>query len=147
MVTTINLQHTLRVDYQPLSYPSKTPVDNSIGSTVDISKNPFFKDTVPVGNPTVSNSNQQFSPTNGNIPDENGFLDDRTPSSNGKPQFNFNPTLPKGTSGSFNVNFRPKVPKDPSSVYSGNPFLSHSNINPTRSTDSGKHNRRMNIQL
>lgn len=118
IVTTINLQHTLRVDYQPLSYPSNTPVDNYIITSGDISDNPFF--------------NERGQPQGGlPSPDGRPAPDERPSqvyaSQFGSNQYNFNPTPPRGRSNPTNyINFRPQMPNDPSVIYNGNPFLSTS---------------------
>lgn len=124
IITTINLQHTLRVDYQPLSYPSNTPVDNYIITPGDISNNPFLNERGPPANgqtqPPDRRSPETYAPQFGNN------------------QFNFNPAPSRGGSNpTNNINFRPQMPSDPSIIYNGNPFFSGTTSRPLGNNPSG----------
>ncbi|XP_018579158.1 serine protease gd-like [Anoplophora glabripennis] len=95
--TTINLQHTLQVDVQPLISSS----DSSQGSPNNFDR-----------------------PTKDNPPDTRLSGNPKRGTNSGNNQFNFNPPPTKSTNNPvMNINFNPQMPKDPSKIYAGNPFL------------------------
>ncbi|KAJ8921254.1 hypothetical protein NQ315_013726 [Exocentrus adspersus] len=110
VLTTINLQHSLQVDTQPLISAS----DSSRGSPNNVDDYP--KDNIPV---TRIGGNTR----NPNL---------------GNNQYDFNPPAPKDTGSPVrNINFNPQLPKDPSKIYAGNPFLNSlsSTSNPIKRND------------
>lgn len=116
IVTTINLQHTLRIDYQPLSYPSNPPENNNPIGPEEVIGNPFFN------NPRRVLDVRPLFPPRQPLPDESTSLTNTVsvPQYDTN-QYNFNPIPPKSGSNSFNItNFK----------YRGNPFLSASTNRP-----------------
>ncbi|XP_072394379.1 serine protease gd-like [Diabrotica undecimpunctata] len=107
-ITTVNLQHTLRINISPLSSSNIAPENNLIPVN-----------NYPAGEPPDASFHFYEIDQYGNT---------KRPTYTDKNKFNFNPTLPPNQ-----FNFQPKpqqqpVTESPSDVYKGNPFFTNDNI-------------------
>ncbi|KAJ8958022.1 hypothetical protein NQ318_002026 [Aromia moschata] len=108
VLTTINLQHTLQIDVQPLATASDTVVPSRSPPPSDTNFIP--PDDFPAGRIT------------GNPKRTTEFASN---------QYNFNPRPPPQSTrsppsrNSVNISFNPQLPKDPKKIYPGNPFLNN----------------------
>ncbi|KAJ8932159.1 hypothetical protein NQ314_014885, partial [Rhamnusium bicolor] len=106
VLTTINLQHTLRIDVQPLS---------SVNNFAPPGENTFM-------NPSQSSSSDiNIINPGGDDFSDSRFSDDPKRENSGNNLVN--PFIPKDGRVPVNINFNPQVPKDPSKIYARNPFL------------------------
>lgn len=143
-MTTINLQHTLRVDYQPLTYPNNVPVDNSLGP--DLANNPFFNNRrKPSQPPSFPNRGRPPPP-----PPPDDDYDDGPPlrplPDYGNDRFNNNQPTSQGGGSTF-INFRPHIQTDPYIIYNGNPFFAPSTSRPLGTFAAGKSTFSEQVQI
>ncbi|KAJ8977009.1 hypothetical protein NQ317_018380 [Molorchus minor] len=156
VLTTINLQHTLRIDVQPLVsssdsfvpprpppsninfIPSEDGPDGRMGGNPKRPNigNRFDFNPIPPGGPKPPRSDPP--PPSSTGPDgrmgnpkrssfgNDGFDFDPIPHGRSKPPRS-DPPLPPSAGGVINnVDFNPQLPNDPSQIYPGNPFFSSS---------------------